>query len=64
MEKKKTLYVTAKYGSLEFSDWAWPYDPFNHSYQVESCKKGVIRKIVDAGLAEMLDAFTWSLRVM
>lgn len=58
MKKEKTLLVTARYGSLKFSDWAFPYDPFNHTYQVESCKKGVIRKILNAGLAEMLEAFT------
>lgn len=64
MKTTKTLFVTAKYGSLIFSEHAYPYDPFNHSFQEESCKQSIIRQIVKAGRSEMLDAFMWTIEII
>ena len=57
MKKEKTLLVTAKYGSLEFHETAWPYNENVHDAQVEDCKKSIRRQIIDAGREEMMDAF-------
>lgn len=57
MEKEKLLKVTAKYGSLEFCETAWPYDENAHDEQVETCLERIARQIDDAGKAEMADAF-------
>ena len=57
MEKEKTLLVTAKYGSLEFHETAWPYNVNVHDAQVDDCMKNIRRQIIDAGRAEMMDAF-------
>lgn len=58
MEKEKSLKVTANYGSLGFSEKAWPYNENAHDEQVEDCLKSIAQKIDDAGKAEMLKAFT------
>lgn len=57
MTKEKTLLVTAKYGPLEFSETAWPYNENAHDEQVEDCLKSIARKISDSERAEMMDAF-------
>lgn len=57
MEKKKTLFVTAKYGSLEFSETACPYNENVHDEQVEDCIESIVRQIDEAGKEEMTDAF-------
>ena len=57
MEKEKKLLVTAKYGPLEFSETARPYNEKAHDEQLETCLESVARQIVDAGREEMLDAF-------
>ncbi len=57
MEKKKRLLLTAKNGSLEFSETAWPYNENAHDEQVETCLESIVRQIENAGKAEMLDAF-------
>lgn len=60
MNKEKTLLVTAKYGSLEFTETTWPYNENVHDAQVEDCVKSIRRQIADAGRAEMMDAFQLS----
>lgn len=57
MERKKTLLVTAKYGSLKFSETASPYNKNAQDEQVETCVESIRRRITDAGRAEMMDAF-------
>lgn len=57
MKKEKTLLVTAKYGSLEFHETAWPYNENVHDAQVEDCVESIRRQIIEAGRAEMMDAF-------
>ena len=57
MNKEKTLLVTAKYGSLEFHETAWPYNENVHDAQVEDCLESIRRQIIEAGRAEMMDAF-------
>ena len=56
-EKEKALLVTAKYGSLEYSEVAIPYQPSAHDEQVETSLESIARQIDDAGKAEMLKAF-------
>ncbi len=58
MDTKKKLLVTAKYGPLEFSETARPYNENAHDEQVESCLESIARQIDDAGKAEMTEAFT------
>ncbi|WP_288279573.1 hypothetical protein [uncultured Prevotella sp.] len=57
MGKRKSLLVTAKYGSLDFHESAHPYDENAQDEQVETCVKSIRRQISDAGLAEMMDTF-------
>ena len=57
MEKEKTLLVTAKYGTLKFSETARPYNENAHDEQVGTCMESIRRQITDAGRAEMMDAF-------
>lgn len=57
MAKEKKLLETAKYGSLEFHETAWPYNENVHDAQVEDCVKSIRQQIIDAGKAEMMDAF-------
>ncbi len=57
MEKEKLLKVTAKYGSLEFHETARPYNENVHDAQVDDCVKSIRRQIIEAGKAEMMDAF-------
>lgn len=57
MEKKKKLVVTARYGSLKFQETARPYNKNVHEAQVEDCVESIRQQIIDAGRAEMLDAF-------
>ncbi|MBQ9203000.1 MAG: hypothetical protein IJ155_02030 [Prevotella sp.] len=57
MEKEKTLLVTAKYGSLDFPETAWPYNKNAHDEQVETCVESIRQQIADAGRAEMMNAF-------
>ena len=57
MEIEKTLLVTAKYGSLKFSEIASPYNQNAQNEQVETCVKSIRRQIIEAGKAEMMDAF-------
>ena len=64
MEKKKTLLVTAKYGSLEFSETACPYNENAHDEQVETCLESIRQQIADAGRAEMMDVFQLSRKLI
>ena len=57
MEKEKTLLVTAKYGSLKFSETASPYNKNAQDEQVETCMESIRQQIIDTGRAEMMDAF-------
>lgn len=57
MNKEKTLTVTGKYGPLEFSETACPYNENAHSEQVEACVKSIYRQISDSGKEEMINAF-------
>ena len=57
MESKKKLLVTAKYGSLEFSETAEPFIPSVEEDQARSCAESIVEQIVESGKAEMLDAF-------
>ena len=57
MNKEKTLLVTAKYGSLEFPETAWPYNENAHDEQVETCMESIRQQSADAGRTEMMDAF-------
>ena len=60
MEKRKSLLVTAKYGSLDFHESAHPYDENAHDEQVETCVESIRLQIADAGRAEMTEAFRFS----
>ena len=55
MEKK--LIVTAKYGSLEFEEVAYPYNPNAHQEQLDSCISSIHQKMKEAGKYEMKDSF-------
>lgn len=57
MEKEKMLLLTAKYGSLRFFETARPYNKNTQDEQVEDCIDSIVQQIIDAGIAEMLDAF-------
>ncbi len=60
----KKLLVTAKYGSLVFSEVACPYNKKAHKEQYDSCCSGIKRQIIDAGKEEMLDAFIFQYEVV
>ena len=57
MVTKKKLLVSARFGSLEFHETAWPYNENVHDAQVEDCLESIRQQITDAGRAEMMDAF-------
>ena len=57
MGKIKKLLVTAKYGSLEYSEKAKPYIPSAEEDQARSCAESITQQIIESGRAEMLDAF-------
>ena len=57
MTEKKNLLVIAKYGSLEFSETASPYNENAQNEQVETCVESIRQQIADAGRTEMMDAF-------
>ena len=57
MRGKKKLLVTAKYGSLEYSEKAVPYIPSAEEDQAQSCAESIAQQIIKSGKAEMLDAF-------
>lgn len=57
MKNRKKLLVTAKYGSLKFSEIASPYNKNAHDEQVETCVESICHQIADAGREEMMDAF-------
>lgn len=57
MNKEKKLLVTAKCGSLEYTETASPYNKNVQDEQVETCVKSIRRQIADEGSAEMMDAF-------
>ncbi|MBQ6050422.1 MAG: hypothetical protein IJL35_07495 [Bacteroidaceae bacterium] len=57
MTKERTLLITAKYGSLKFSETASPYNKNAHDEQVETCVESICQQIADAGREEMMDAF-------
>lgn len=61
MEKK--LVVTAKYGSLEFEEVAYPCNSNVHQEQLNSCISSIHKKIEEAGRSEMKDAFEYLERV-
>jgi hypothetical protein len=57
MSKNKILLVTARYGSLKFSETACPYNENAHDEQVDDCVESIRKKIADSGKAEMTDVF-------
>ena len=57
MTENKNLLVTAKYGSLKFSETASPYNKNAQDEQVETCVESIRQQIIDTGRAEMMDAF-------
>lgn len=57
MKDKMKLLVTAKYGSLKYSETASPYNKNAQDEQVETCVESILRQIIDAGRTEMMDAF-------
>lgn len=57
--KEEKLVVTAKYGSLEFSETARPYNENVHDEQVEDCVESIRKQIADSGKAEMTVAFNY-----
>lgn len=57
MKQEKMLKVKAKYGSLEYSEIARPYNKNVQDEQVETCVKSIYRQIADVGKEEMIDAF-------
>ena len=57
MVKEKKLLVTAKYGSLKFSETASPYNKNAQDEQVETCVESIRQQIINTGRAEMMDAF-------
>jgi len=60
MTTKKELLVTAKYGSLKFTETASPYNKNAQDEQVETCVENIRQQIAEAGKAEMMDAFQLS----
>lgn len=57
MDSKKKLLVTAKCGSLEFSEIAEPYIPSIEKDQARSCAESITEQIIESGYEELLDAF-------
>ena len=57
MESKKKLLVTAKCGSLEFSEIAEPYIPSVEEDQARSCAESITEQIIESGNEDLLDAF-------
>lgn len=57
MELKKKLLVTARCGSLEFSEIAEPYIPSAEEEQARSCAESITEQIIESGNEELLDAF-------
>ena len=51
------LKISARYGSLEYSETAYQYNKNAHDEQVDDCLRSIRRQIADAGQAEMMDAF-------
>ena len=43
MVKQKRLKITAKYGPLEFSETAWPYNENAYDEQVDDCLESIRR---------------------
>lgn len=64
MSKNKILLVTARYGSLEFSETASPYNKNAHNEQVETCMESICQQIADAGRAEMINAFQLAIELI
>ena len=58
--KEEKLVVTAKCGPLEYQETAWPYNENTHDEQVEDCVESIRQQIIDAGRAEMMNAFQLS----
>ena len=55
MNKEKKLIVKGKYGPLEFSDTAHPYNENAHNEQVETCVESIRRQIIESGKKEMIN---------
>ena len=60
---EKKLIVTAKYGSLEFEEVAYPYNPNAHQEQLDSCISSIHQKMKEAGKYEMKDSFEYSEKI-
>lgn len=54
------LIVTAKYGNLEYSSEAKPYNSNAHDEQYDSCVSNIHEQMKKAGKYEMRDSFTLS----
>lgn len=55
----KFLLGIASNGSRQFTDTARPYNENAPKEQVETLKESIRKKIEDAGLSEMIDAFNF-----
>ena len=64
MNKLQKLLVTARYGSLKYTEVAWPYNENAHDEQVETCLESIRQQIADAGRAEMTDAFQLTIELI
>ena len=64
MSKNKILLETAMYGSLKFTEVAWPYNENAHDEQVETSLESIRQQIADAGRAEMTDAFQLTIELI
>lgn len=64
MNKLQKLLVTARYGSLKYTEVAWPYNENAHDEQVETCLESIRQQIADAGRAEMMDVFQLSRKLI
>jgi hypothetical protein len=56
MTENKNLLVTAKYGSLVFSETASPYNENAQNEQLETCVESIRQQLADAGRKEMMGA--------
>lgn len=60
MEKEKRILLgKAKYGSLEFTETADPYNENAREEQDVTLRQSLRKKIEDAGLSEMIDSFKY-----
>lgn len=64
MDKEKKLVVIGKYGPIEFSEIAYPYNENVHDEQLETCVESINQQIADSGKEEMKNAFHISEKII